>query len=129
MLNDKNYVYALKKWLDCRGITNKEVADALGVSERSFSNKLNGKSKREFYCDEILTICDVFGADVSLFFDEPERSESLELAEEFCKRLNDADKVRMIICLENSLKNHPQSAKFTRTLNRLQARLEKPKTV
>jgi transcriptional regulator with XRE-family HTH domain len=51
-----------------KGLTLRDVAAAIDVTESTLSQKINGAS--DFYLSEIRKICDTFGFDKSIFFAE-----------------------------------------------------------
>ena len=59
---------AVKLWLAGHGITYKDVAEVINVTESTLSLKISGGS--DFYLSEIKAICEAFGFDSSIFFAE-----------------------------------------------------------
>lgn len=49
-----------------KGLTLRDVAAAIEVTEATLSQKINGSS--DFYLSEMRKICDTFGFDTSIFF-------------------------------------------------------------
>ena len=49
-----------------KGLTQKKMADILGISETSFMNKINGK--RQWKAAEIVLIMDTLGGDFDTLF-------------------------------------------------------------
>ena len=57
---------AVKNALAGKGLTYKDVANVLGVTEATVQQKLNGGS--DFYITEQVKLCETFHLDPSLFF-------------------------------------------------------------
>lgn len=57
---------AVKMWLAGHGITYKQVADVLGLTEATVQMKLNGKS--DFYITEQIAMSEKLGLDPLIFF-------------------------------------------------------------
>lgn len=49
-----------------KGLTLKDVAEVIGVTDTTLSQKINGGS--DFYLSEIRAICDAFGFEKTIFF-------------------------------------------------------------
>ena len=56
---------AVKNALAGKGLTYKDVANVLGVTEATVQQKLNGGS--DFYITEQVKLCETFHLDLSLF--------------------------------------------------------------
>lgn len=54
-------VNRLKGQIVCNGMTQKEVADKVGVSLRTFNAKLNGRGNAQFFCCEIKALKQILG--------------------------------------------------------------------
>ena len=59
---------AVKNAIAGKGLTLKDVADVIGVTESTLSLKISGGS--DFYLSEIKATCNAFGLDSSIFFAE-----------------------------------------------------------
>lgn len=57
---------AFKLAMAGKGLTLRDVAAAIDVTEPTLSQKINGSS--DFYLSEIRTICETFGFETSIFF-------------------------------------------------------------
>ncbi len=57
---------AFKLAIAGRGLTLRDVAATIGVTESTLSQKINGAS--DFFLSEVRTICETFGFDKALFF-------------------------------------------------------------
>ena len=69
MNNSKHAPYtAFRHAIAGMGLTLKDVADVIDVTETTLSKKINGGS--DFYLSEISAICDAFGLEKSIFFAE-----------------------------------------------------------
>lgn len=60
------FLYQLRKE---QGITQKELADKLGISETAYRQKEKGK--RAFRSDEMFIIADILGKDIGEIFSDP----------------------------------------------------------
>ena len=61
--------YELEKIIRIQGLTKKQIANHLGISEQSFLLKLNNKN--EFKASEIKMLCELLNLkDNSIFFKE-----------------------------------------------------------
>lgn len=49
-----------------KGLTQKKMAEKLGINETSFMNKINGKT--QWKVDEIIAIMDTLGCDFNTLF-------------------------------------------------------------
>lgn len=49
-----------------KGLTQKKMAEKLGINETSFMNKINGKT--QWKVDEIIAIMDALGCDFNTLF-------------------------------------------------------------
>lgn len=59
--------FELEKQIRIRGMTKKEIANKLGITEQAFLLKINNKT--EFKASEIKVICDLLSLpDNSIFF-------------------------------------------------------------
>ena len=56
----------LKRALAGKGLTYKDVADSIGVTQTTLMLKINGES--DFYLTEQRVICDTFDLDPAIFF-------------------------------------------------------------
>lgn len=77
--------YNLKKLRELSGYTQDEVAQALGITRSAYSNYEGGT--REFPYDLLEKAADLFGCDLSLFFEENIHADDLLLVSAF--RLNE----------------------------------------
>lgn len=59
---------AFKNAIAGKGLTLKDVAEVINVTESTLSLKISGGS--DFYLSEIKAICETFGFDSSIFFAE-----------------------------------------------------------
>lgn len=59
---------SVKNAIAGKGLTLKDVADVINVTESTLSLKISGGS--DFYLSEIKAICKAFGLDSSIFFDD-----------------------------------------------------------
>lgn len=67
MNNSKHAPYiAFRLAIAGLGLTLKDVADVIDVTETTLSKKINGGS--DFYLSEIQAICEAFGLEKSIFF-------------------------------------------------------------
>ena len=60
------FLYQLRKE---QGITQKELADKLGISETAYRQKEKGQ--RAFRSDEMFIIADILGKDIGEIFSDP----------------------------------------------------------
>ncbi|HGK1753356.1 TPA: helix-turn-helix transcriptional regulator [Streptococcus pneumoniae] len=60
------YLYQLRKE---KGISQKELAQKLGISETAYRQKEKGRSS--FKSDEMFIIADIFGKDIGEIFSDP----------------------------------------------------------
>ncbi len=68
MNNSKHAPYtAVKRWLAGHGITYKDLAQVINCAEPTITIKLNGGS--DFFITELMMICNKFGMDPALFFE------------------------------------------------------------
>ena len=58
---------AFKRAIAGKGLTYKDVAKVIGVTESTLMLKINGKS--DFYLSEQRTICSTFDIDQNIFFE------------------------------------------------------------
>lgn len=58
---------AVKRWFAGHGITYKDVGEVINCSEATVQLKLNGGS--DFYITEQIAICNRFGMDPAIFFE------------------------------------------------------------
>lgn len=71
----------LKKLRETGRYTQAEVAQAIGITRSAYSNYESGE--REVPYDVLESASDFFGCDMTLLFDESERSDALILATAF----------------------------------------------
>lgn len=64
---NKNGYSKLKGFLAENGIKQREVAKLLGVTDSTFSNKIN-KNNADFTMGEVAKMCKVFNLDSNVFF-------------------------------------------------------------
>lgn len=57
----------LKGFMDEHGIKNKDMAELLGITEVSFSAKINQKNQ-DFTVEQIRTICNTYKLNANKFF-------------------------------------------------------------
>ena len=58
----------LKQFLIERNIKNKDVASQIGISESSFSKKINTKKGSDFNLNQVRKICKLYNLDPNIYF-------------------------------------------------------------
>lgn len=58
----------LKQFLIERNIKNKDIASQIGISESSFSKKINTKKGSDFNLNQVRKICKLYNLDPNVYF-------------------------------------------------------------
>lgn len=58
----------LKQFLIERNIKNKDIASQIGISESSFSKKINTKKGSDFNLNQVRKICKLYNLDPNIYF-------------------------------------------------------------
>ena len=97
----------LRKYLDSRGMQDKDLIPITGASQTAVSEWLNAKKFPRI--DKIEKIANFFGVKKSDLIEEPQEDERQNAVDEFSKKFMslDEDQRRIVEILIDSLATHP----------------------